>query len=54
MGIFHIDTNGATVPLKPYWNFCVGSCHAATADQKNMQLSVGMKGTSHKYTLPKE
>lgn len=31
MGIFQMNANGPTVPLKHYWNFCVGSCHAATA-----------------------
>lgn len=31
MGIFKFDANGNTLPLNPYWNFCVGSCHAATA-----------------------
>lgn len=25
------DINDAVKPLKPYWNMCVGSCHAATA-----------------------
>lgn len=31
MGTFLLDLNSQTRPLKPYWNMCVGSCHAATA-----------------------
>lgn len=31
MGVFTLDFNSGTKPLKPYWNMCVGSCHATTA-----------------------
>lgn len=31
MGLFKLDITGKTLPLNHYWNFCVGSCHAATA-----------------------
>ncbi|MGB4660686.1 MAG: beta-xylosidase [Mobilitalea sp.] len=28
---FNLNYQSKTKPLKPYWNFCVGSCHATTA-----------------------
>lgn len=31
MGTFTLNYESGTKPLKPYWNMCVGSCHAATA-----------------------
>ncbi len=33
---YKLDLEGATSPVDKYWNFCVGSCHAATALQKNV------------------
>ena len=31
MGTFTLDYNSEVKALKPYWNMCVGSCHATTA-----------------------
>lgn len=37
---FVLDKNSPRVPLPRYWNFCVGSCHAATALRADWQAQL--------------